>query len=125
MRKTLLNRTAILMTGLLLVAAIGFGLLRNPELTMHNDQPTQTERGASLFREMDCSDCHSIRAADNGFAPGMKGLFDRDELPSSGRPVTEENIRTQLVDPIDAMPSYADRLTEEEMDHLISFLKTL
>ncbi|GAB6057366.1 c-type cytochrome [Desulfonatronum parangueonense] len=125
MRKTVLNRTVIVMTGLLLLAAIGFGLLRNPEMTTQNDLTTQAERGAELFRAMDCSACHSIHTAGNGFAPGMKGLFDRDELPSSGRPATEENVRTQLLDPIGEMPSYADRLTEEEMDEIISFLKTL
>jgi len=43
----------------------------------------------------------------------------------SGREVTGENIREQLESPFRDMPSFADRLTEEEVDALIDYLKSL
>ncbi len=125
MRKTILHTTAIFVAGILLVASVGLGVLRNSGLTARNDQMSQAEQGALLFREMECSSCHATHSAENEFAPGLHGLFERAELPSSGRPVTEENVIAQLVNPLDVMPSYAGRLTGEEMDQVISFLKAL
>ena len=56
---------------------------------------------------------------------GLKDLFDRQLLPGSGRPVTEQNIRQQLIDPYENMPSFADRLTRKERTRTISYLKIL
>jgi hypothetical protein len=57
--------------------------------------------------------------------PGLKGLFDRKTLPASGRPVAEEDVRQQIRDPHEKMPSFANRLTDDERDKIVAYLKIL
>jgi mono/diheme cytochrome c family protein len=91
------------------------------EKTPPEDEPP----GAALFEEVDCGHCHATESGETKAAPGLDGLFDREELPSSGRPVTEENVRRQLVDPYKTMPSYEDRLDPEQIQQLVDYMKTL
>ena len=81
--------------------------------------------GARLFQSKGCVSCHFTDSQEARFGPGLKGLFDRGNLPESGRPATAENVRTQLIDPYEKMPSFADKLTEEQIDAIIAYLKTL
>jgi mono/diheme cytochrome c family protein len=55
----------------------------------------------------------------------LAGLFEQDKLPTSGQEVTEANVKSQLVDPYKNMPSFEDRLTDQQMDEIISYLKSL
>jgi cytochrome c len=82
-----------------------------------------TENGAALFAGL-CASCHYADKEDQKLGPGLKGLFKRDRLPYSGKPVTEENIRHQLARPALSMPAFA-RLTEQEIADLMAYLKTL
>lgn len=125
MRKRILHRTTMAVAGILVVVAVTFGILRNTVIS-HPDKPSQAgTEGASLFRDKGCVQCHVTESAESGMAPGLKGLFGRKTLPASGRPVTEENVRQQLRDPYEKMPSFANRLTDDERDQIISYLKTL
>jgi mono/diheme cytochrome c family protein len=81
------------------------------------------ENGAALFASL-CSSCHASYSEGNKMGPGLKGLFNMPELPYSRKPVTEENIRRQLVRPALSMPSFA-RMTEREIADLMTFLRTL
>ena len=80
--------------------------------------------GARLFSEKACADCHYADRTDTKIGPGFKELFKRDKLPMSSRAVTEDNVRKQLKTPFRAMPPFAD-LSEEEVEALLAFLKTL
>ncbi len=81
--------------------------------------------GAVLFKEKGCADCHFVDRTDTKVGPGLKGLFKRDTLPVSGRAMSEANIRKQLTSPFRAMPSYAKRLSDGQIEALIAFLKAL
>ena len=81
--------------------------------------------GATLFQDKGCGNCHAVDAAGDQPPPGLEGLFDRETLPASGEPVTAETVRQQLVDPYANMPSYEDRLTEDEIDQIVDYLQTL
>lgn len=81
------------------------------------------ETGAALFAYV-CSSCHYSDSEGSKMGPGLKGLFKLPALPYSRKPVTEENIRQQLVRPALSMPSFA-RMTEREIADLISYLRTL
>jgi mono/diheme cytochrome c family protein len=83
------------------------------------------EEGAQLFESKGCTQCHYTKSAETRIGPGLQGLFGRDKLPVSGRRVTEKNVRRQLQTPYENMPSFADRLTKEQRDRLIEYLKTL
>ena len=125
MRSTYLNPTVIGVLAAVVAVSIVFGVLRNFIVTEPADLPAQAAQGAQLFNDRGCFQCHFTDSAETRMGPGLMGLFDRKNLPASGRPLSEENVRRQLRDPFRSMPSYADRLTTEEQDRIISFLKTL
>jgi mono/diheme cytochrome c family protein len=83
---------------------------------------------AELGREVyaaNCAGCHYHDSTDNRIGPGLAGYFSRDRIGSSGKPVTVENVREQIVSPAGGMPAFEDRLTAEELDDLMAYLKTL
>jgi cytochrome c2 len=80
--------------------------------------------GATVFNERGCVDCHYADRTEAKIGPGLKGLFKRDKLPTSGRAVTEDNVRKQLKTPFRGMPSFAD-LPEDKVKALLAFLTTL
>jgi cytochrome c2 len=130
MRKTTLHRTTLAVAAIFLVAAVVFGIVRNntaPQEAHEHDhgRADQAEMGAALFQEKGCAQCHFTDSENTKIGPGLKGLFDRTKLPVSSQPVTEENVRDQLMDPYEDMPSFADRLSEKEIEQIISYLNTL
>ena len=120
MRRTVLKRVSAGMVGLLLLLGAGLGLLRVYVL-----QPPRAEAGAALFAQKGCGQCHHTSSRATKVGPGLQGLLDRERLPVSGRPVSEEHVRTQLIEPYKNMPPFADQLTAEQIEKLIAYLKTL
>lgn len=84
-----------------------------------------SDMGAQLFQEKGCNQCHFTDSRKTKIGPGLEGLFDKEQLPMTGRPATEENVRHQLIDPFENMPSFGDKLTDQEMDAIVAHLKTL
>jgi cytochrome c len=86
-------------------------------------------KGQALFKQ-NCDLCHYADKTDKKLGPGLKGLFSLKELPSSHKPVTEENVRAQIeagspsAKPM-PMPPFKDKFKPAEMDALITYLKTL
>ncbi|MFZ2054441.1 MAG: cytochrome c [Candidatus Aminicenantales bacterium] len=104
------------------------GEVISPPVASSAQNPTpgvdrRVESGASLFARL-CASCHYSNRKENRQGPGLKGLFTASSLPHSGKPVTEENIRQQLIHPAFSMPSFAG-LTDQELADLIAYLKTL
>ena len=130
MRKTILHRTTLAVAVIFLGVAIILGIVRNniapPESHEHDHgQADAAELGAALFQDKGCSQCHLTDSRDARIGPGLQGLFERSKLPASGRSVTEDNVRNQFTDPYEDMPSFADRLSRKEIEHIISYLKTI
>jgi cytochrome c2 len=122
MRKTRLKHTTITVTITLVCVATLLALLR--AVILH---PTGSlsEKGPELFVSQGCAHCHFSDSGKTKIGPGLKGLFEHEKLPVSGRKATEENVRKQLRTPYENMPSFADKLTMEQRDQLIFYLKTL
>ncbi len=138
MRQTTLHRTTLGLLIIFICVAVLFGVLRNTVVSRQNGheehQHTQADAhdsqeglsAAALFKDKGCTQCHQTDSTETKVGrPGLQGLFERKKLPVSGRPVNAENIRKQLRGPYANMPSYADRLTPEEEDRIIVYLKTL
>jgi len=89
------------------------------------EEPDADTAGAQLFQEQGCGQCHYVDRTELKIGPGLAGVMKREELPASGRPATGENVRRQLIDPLQAMPSYEERLSEEEIERIIDYLETL
>ncbi|MBI4772686.1 MAG: cytochrome c [Deltaproteobacteria bacterium] len=122
MRKTHLNQASVAVWVTLVCVAVLFALVRS--FAMHPDDPA-AKQGSQLFASEGCAHCHVTDSEEAKIGPGLKGLFKRDTLPASGREATEENVTKQLKTPYKNMPSYADRLNDEERDQLIAYLGTL
>ena len=81
------------------------------------------ESGAALFVAQ-CSACHFADQEEAKFGPGLAGLLKKERLPSSDRPATLENVRSQILKPYQSMPAFTD-LSEEAMSDLLAYLNTL
>lgn len=81
------------------------------------------ESGSSLFARY-CASCHYADKEDFLLGPGLKGLFQKEKLPVSGRAVADDNVRQQIIRPWRSMPSFA-ALSAQEIADLIAYLKTL
>jgi cytochrome c2 len=68
--------------------------------------------------------CHYPDKADTKAGPGLKGLFQKDQMSVSGWEVTDDNIRKQLKTPFDKMPAFPDQ-TEQEIQAIIAYLRSL
>jgi uncharacterized membrane protein len=122
------SRNIVTLYAVCLVVVIGIGYFGG-ELVYGKRAPTGvTEEGlvseGALVFNQSCSACHHSDKTDYKIGPGMQGLFQLEKLPVSGRPVTEANIRMQLKTPFKNMPPFPE-LSEEKVDALIVFLKTL
>lgn len=122
MRKTKLKHTTITVTITLLSVAVIFALIR---AFLIHPADSFAEEGSVLFVSKGCSQCHFVDSMETKVGPGLEGLFKQEKLPMSGWKVTEENVRMQLETPFKDMPSFADRLTREQMTQLIEYLKAL
>jgi hypothetical protein len=122
------SRNVVIIYAVCLVVVIGIGYFGG-ELVYGKRAPTAAAEeglvteGAVVFNQ-GCSACHHADKKDYRIGPGMQGLFQLEKLPVSGRPVTEANIRIQLKTPFKNMPAFPE-LSEEKVDALIAFLKTL
>ncbi len=125
MRTPVLNQTTIVLLALVVVISILLGVLRNTVDMDPVDFERDAQLGAELFEDQGCFRCHFTDSTETRIGPGLKGLFDMEALPVSDKPVTEENVKNQILDPVGDMPSYEDRMSEEELDQIIFFLKTL
>lgn len=117
MRKTVLNRTSILVASILLAVAAALAAVRTTT--------AQDRSGKQLFESKGCAQCHYTDRQKSKGGPSLKGLFNSDKLPVSGRRATVENVKKQLKNPYRNMPSFADRLNAAQTDALIDYLKDI
>ncbi len=80
--------------------------------------------GEALFAT-NCANCHDANSTESKIGPGLAGLFERAELPSSGKPVTRENVRAQIVTPFGNMPSFQSYISDEGLTDLLAYIETL
>ena len=85
--------------------------------------PESIGSGKNLF-DAKCSFCHDAYSTNTIVGPGLKGVLKNPSLPVSGRPATPENIRKQLRQPFNRMPSF-EYLSEKEVADIIAFLNTI
>ncbi len=82
------------------------------------------QSGEALFAT-NCSNCHDADSTKSRVGPGLAELFERAELPSSGKPVTRDNVRAQIVTPFGNMPSFQSYISDEGLTDLLAYIETL
>ena len=91
-------------------------------------------KGQKLFKDMACNACHS----DDGslkIGPTMQGQYGQEirHVDGSVMTINDEYIRQSLIKPLQyiaegytpIMPSYKPVLKDEDIAHLIAFIKAL
>jgi len=83
-----------------------------------------SQRGQELF-DLHCAACHQGPTPDlKKQPPRLEHLFAAAQLPS-GAPATEAQVRKTIVEGLRTMPAFDKRLSEQELDDLIAYLRTL
>lgn len=92
------------------------------------------ELGAQLYKTKTCNACHTVDGKPL-VGPSFKGLFGSErELMSGSKVTADENyIRESLMDPMKkvvkgyppSMPTFRGMLSDEEVNQLIAYIKTL
>ncbi|MDW7774469.1 MAG: c-type cytochrome [Desulfobulbaceae bacterium] len=85
--------------------------------------PGAGETGEQVF-EKNCTPCHYRDKTEWKVGPGLQGLFQRQTTPALKQPVTEENIRQQIVQGGKQMPPYS-HIQGEKLQALLEYLRTL
>jgi cytochrome c len=86
-------------------------------------QKGDAAKGKEVFEQ--CSVCHNSDSTEVKMGPGLKGVFKKDKMTSTGKPVTEANILTKINEGGNGMPAYKDILSDAEKANVIAYLKTL
>jgi cytochrome c len=79
-------------------------------------------KGQLLFRS-NCANCHNADSYDDKVGPSLKGLF-KDPALRQHKPPTEARIRNKIVNG-SVMPAIGGSFSEEELDDLLAYLRTL
>ena len=95
---------------------------------------SMAEQGAALYRTRQCITCHTVDG-NRLVGPSFKGIFGSErELVNGSKVVADENyVRESLMDPMKkvvkgyppAMPTYRGMLSDEEVNQLVAYLKSL
>jgi mono/diheme cytochrome c family protein len=104
------------------IPVVALGLIL--PLSIWSTENKKAAEGEAVYKK-NCNMCHFPDKTDTKLGPGLKGLFKNKQLPKSHRPVTEAAVREQIEKGSKAMPGFGKRLSAQEMDSLIEFLKTL
>ena len=86
-------------------------------------QKGDAAKGKEVFDQ--CSVCHNADSTEVKMGPGLKGLFKKDKMTSTGKPVTDANILAKINEGGNGMPAYKDILSDAEKANVIAYLKTL
>jgi cytochrome c2 len=121
LRQTTLSIAAMVVGAAVMLALIKVFVISAPSVIAGEDG----QGGAALFVSKGCIHCHHTEKTDTKVGPGLKGLFERDQLSFGDSALTEENVRSQIMTPLRNMPSYETRLTDDQLDELIEYLKSL
>ena len=122
------TKILVVIYALCLLTVIGLGYYGG-ELVYGNKTSANTAakglaaEGAVLFKQ-NCSACHFSDSSETKVGPGLKGLFAQDKFSISGRPVSDDSVRQLLKTPYRKMPPFG-HLTEEQVNALLDYLKTL
>ena len=83
----------------------------------------QQAAGRRVF-EADCAACHNAYSSSGSKGPSLKKVFRERFLPS-GLPSNERFVRQTIVSGRNMMPGIGDALSEQQLDDLIAYLRTL
>lgn len=104
----------LLVGGAILVAGTG----------LYAQKAGDAKAGKEVF-DNNCSVCHNADSADVKIGPGLKGLFKKPKMATTGKAPTDANVLAKISEGGNGMPPYGDTLSDAEKANIIAYLKTL
>lgn len=102
-------------------------------LTSTGRSMTMALSGGELFKRYGCQTCHKSESGMRG--PTLAGLYGSEVTLQTGKAVTADvgYIRESIINPgaklaggyQNLMPTYKNQVTEEELNQLVEYIKTL
>jgi mono/diheme cytochrome c family protein len=83
----------------------------------------QQERGRQLF-SANCQVCHETKGSASVQGPSLQGLYRKPSLPS-GAPINDDRVRDAILLGRPNMPGYQNLFTDEQVNQVIAYLRTL
>lgn len=78
-------------------------------------QNDERPRGALVFTDNGCQQCHTIRNSGGKKGPDLSGV---------GRRLSEAQIRAQVIEGGKQMPPFGEILKQSELDDLVAYLRS-
>ena len=88
-----------------------------------SDLTPQEASGHAVFQS-NCARCHNANSQDGLRGPGLQGLYKLKYLPS-GAPANDDRVISAIEHGRGMMPSFANKLDEQQLNDLIAYLHTL
>lgn len=94
--------------------------------TLYGQNPAKGDagKGKDIF-DQQCGLCHDATTTDKKMGPGLKGLFKRPKLSTTGKPTNDANVLEKINEGGNGMPPEKDLLSDAEKADLLAYLKTL
>lgn len=83
----------------------------------------QQARGRRVY-DVHCLVCHEAYSASDRNGPSLMGMYGK-KFMTSGQPVNDERVRDAIVLGRSKMPAYGDLLSEQQVNDLLAYLRTL
>jgi len=81
-------------------------------------------KGKDIF-DQQCGLCHDPSTTEPKMGPGLKGLYKRPKLSTTGKPPTDASVLEKINVGGNGMPPEKDLLSDAEKADLLAYLKTL
>jgi cytochrome c len=100
----------------------GLAIITGAIVLLANNQKTGS--GRQIFQQQ-CAVCHNADSSDRKMGPGLKGLYQLENLASNGKRVTDASVRAKIDEGGNGMPSFERLLSDKDKSDVIAYLKTL
>jgi cytochrome c len=80
-------------------------------------------KGKAIFDEK-CALCHDANTTDKKMGPGLKGLFKRPKLATTGKATSDATVWEKVSTGGNGMPPFGD-LSAGDKANLLAYLKSL
>jgi cytochrome c len=115
-----MRKTNILLTAFVVVLA--FTATARNTFTAPARNKVDADQGKKTFEQ--CAVCHNSDTDEKKVGPSLKGLFQRNKL-KNGKSVSDEHVLSMINSGGGGMPSFADKLSQEEKNNLLAYLHSL
>lgn len=95
--------------------------------TLYGQTPAKgvPAKGKAVF-DQQCAMCHDATTTDKKVGPGLKGLFKRPKLATTGKPTNDANVLDKINIGGNGMPPFTkDMISDVDRANLLAYLKTL